>query len=372
MSYHALIQVKYCTIKFRLNNMAHQIIRNVEITGFTTCVPKEIEENSGLGFFKDGEAEKVIASTGIERRHVVSEGVTAGDLCTNAAEDLIAGLGWDKNEIDCLIFVSQTPDYILPSTSCIIQYKLGLPITCSCFDISYGCSGWVYGMSVMSAILSGGIMKKGLLLVGDTTSSFKSAKDKTARPLFGDAGTATALEYDPKAKDMYFSLFADGSKFNSIIVTDGGCRNPFSTESLVEIEVEEGIVRTPLHSVMNGMDVFAFGLKRAPEAVNDILTFSEHAAEDIDFYVFHQANMFMNEKIRKKLGIPAEKVSYSLKDYGNTSCATIPLTICSSIGAPNKINGKSVVATAFGVGLSWGSVYFNSDNIKYISIKDYE
>ncbi|MEY8706043.1 ketoacyl-ACP synthase III [Bacteroides faecichinchillae] len=352
--------------------MAHQIIKNVKIAGFATCVPKDVEENLDLNFFKEGEAEKVIASTGIERRRIVSKGVTAGDLCTKAAEDLIAGLKWDKDEIDCLIFVSQTPDYILPSTSCIIQYKLGLPISCSCFDISYGCSGWVYGMSVMSAILSGGIMKKGLLLVGDTTSNFKSAKDKTARPLFGDAGTATALEYDSAAEDMYFSLFADGSKFNSIIVTDGGCRKPFSAESLVETEVEEGVIRTPLHSVMNGMDVFAFGLKRAPEVVKDILTFSNHTVEDIDLYVFHQANMYMNEKIRKKLGIPSEKVPYSMKDYGNTSCATIPLTICSSISTPNEINGKSVVATAFGVGLSWGSLYFKSNSIKYISIKDYE
>ena len=186
--------------------MAYQVIKNISIAGITTCVPKNVEENVSLPFFKEGEAEKVILSTGIERRRIVDPGVTAGDLCTKAAEDLIQGLGWKKEEIDCLIFVSQTADYILPATSCVIQGRLGLPDSCCCFDISYGCSGWVYGLCVISSLISTGVMKKGLLLVGDTTSTFKSAKDKTARPLFGDAGTATALVFDPAAEPMSFAM----------------------------------------------------------------------------------------------------------------------------------------------------------------------
>ena len=144
--------------------MAYQIIKNVSIAGITTCVPKNVEENTSLSFFKEGEAEKVILSTGIERRRIVDPGVTSGDLSCKAAEDLIVGLGWNKEDIDCLIFVSQTQDYILPATSCVIQGKLGLPNSCCCFDISYGCSGWIYGLSVISAMLSTGAMKKGLLL----------------------------------------------------------------------------------------------------------------------------------------------------------------------------------------------------------------
>lgn len=127
--------------------MAHQIIKNVSIAGITTCVPKNVEENTSLPLFKEGEAEKVILSTGIERRRIVNPGVTSGDLCCKAAEDLIQGLGWNNEEIDCLIFVSQTQDYILPATSCVIQGKLGLPNSCCCFDISYGCSGWVYDLA---------------------------------------------------------------------------------------------------------------------------------------------------------------------------------------------------------------------------------
>lgn len=352
--------------------MAHQIVKNIEIKGISTCVPKNIEENVGLPFFKDGEAEKVILSTGIERRRIVDSGVTAGDLCTRAAEDLISGLGWDKSEIDCLVFVSQTPDYMLPSTSCIIQGKLGLSEDCCCFDISYGCSGWVYGLSIISSMLSTGVMKKGLLLVGDTTSSFKSAKDKTSRPLFGDAGTATAIEYSEGAEDMYFSLFTNGKKYDAIIVPDGGCRKPFSESSLVETEVEEGIIRTPMHSVMNGMDVFSFGISKGPEVTMDVLRFSGNSVEDVDLFVFHQANKFMNEKIRKKLKIDESKVPYSMKDFGNTSCATIPLTICACLKEPSSLNGKSMVGTAFGVGLSWASVYTKMNNIEYISLSDYE
>lgn len=352
--------------------MAYQIIKNVSIAGITTCVPKNVEENTSLSFFKDDEAEKVILSTGIERRRIVNEGVTSGDLCCKAAEDLLQGLGWNKEDIDCLIFVSQTQDYILPATSCVIQGRLGLPNSCCCFDISYGCSGWVYGLSVISAMISAGVMKKGLLLVGDTTSTFKSAKDKTARPLFGDAGSATAVMFDEKAEDMKFALYANGNKFQSIIVPDGGCRKPFSASSLVETEYEEGVIRTPMHSAMNGMDVFSFGITKAPEVTKDILEFAGKTVDDVDFFIFHQANKYMNEKIRKKLKIGEEKVPYSMKDFGNVSCATIPLTIDYRFKDASELMGKEVVATAFGVGLSWGSVIFKLSNIKYMGLSEYE
>lgn len=352
--------------------MAHQIVCNVEIVGMTTCVPKYSEENSTLSFFKEGEAAQVIASTGIERRRITEKGVTAGDLCYEAAKRLLSELGWNRDEVDCLIFVSQSHDYILPATSCVLQKKLELPATCCTLDLSYGCSGWVYGMSVISSMLSAGVMKKGLLLVGDTPSKFKSRKDKTSWPLFGDAGTATALQYREGASKMFFSLFADGSKYDAIIIPEGGCRNPFTENSLVEKEYGDGVIRRPMDSVMNGMEVFSFGLKRAPEVVQDVLEFSGYSLEDVDYFLFHQANLFMNEKIRKKLGIPIEKVPYSMKDFGNTSCATIPLTATCAFGSASDIQGKSVVATAFGVGLSWGSLYTKMDGIKHLSLVEYE
>lgn len=351
--------------------MAHQVINNVVIKGISTCVPSNSELNIDYPYFQDGEAEKVILSTGIRKRHIASFETTAGDLCYQAAEDLLNNLKWDKKDIDCLIFVSQSQDYILPATSCVLQGRLGLPVTCACLDISYGCSGWIYGMQVLASMITNGYMKRGLLLVGDTPSKFKNPKDKTAWPLFGDAGSATALEYNPEAPSIYFSLFSDGEKFRSIIIPEGGCRKPFSKDSLVEKELGDGIVRRGIDSVMDGMNVFSFGMTRAPEVVEDVLKLSGLQMDEIDLFFFHQANMFLNEKIRKKLKIPKEKVPYSLEEYGNTSCTTIPLTIDTNFGNPNELNGKKFAATAFGVGLSWGALITEFKNLEYLSISEY-
>jgi 3-oxoacyl-[acyl-carrier-protein] synthase-3 len=212
-------------------------------------------------------------------------------------------------------------------------------------------------------------MKKGLLLVGDTPSKFKSRNDKTAWPLFGDAGTVTALEFDMKANDMCFTFATEGSEV--IILRDGGARNPVTTASLEEVSYGEGIARRPLDSEMDGMAVFAFGIKRVPESVLDLLDYIKMDKEDIDLFIFHQANHFMNEKIRKKLNIPEEKVPYSLQNYGNTSCATVPLTLVSQCNEELNTTKKQIIATAFGVGLSWGSVYFSIDTIKCLPVITY-
>lgn len=351
--------------------MAKLKIENIKISGVVACVPSTVEENKGLPFFKEGEAEKVIASTGIERRRIADQETTSGDLCLNAAEELISKIGWEKEGIDCLIFVSQTPDYILPSTSCILQSRLGLKQECYTLDISYGCPGWVYGLSVISALLSTGCMKKGLLLVGDTPTKFKSKNDKTAWPLFGDAGTATAIEFSSEADPMFFTFSTDGGSHQAIIIRDGGARNPVTESSLQETVYGEGIARRPLDSEMDGMAVFAFGLKRAPEAVADVLDYAQADKDKIDLFIFHQANLFMNEKIRKKLKIPAEKVPYCLQEYGNTSCATIPLTLASRCSDSLTTGHKTITATAFGVGLSWSSVVLSTDSIKCLTTIDY-
>lgn len=351
--------------------MAKIKIENIKISGIVACVPSMVEENKDLSFFKEGEAEKVIASTGIERRHIADKETTSGDLCFKAAEELILKLGWGKEDVDCLIFVSQTPDYILPSTSCILQDRLGLKQECYTLDISYGCPGWVYGLSVIGALLSSGCMKKGLLLVGDTPSKFKSRNDKTAWPLFGDAGTATAIEYSSRIDPMFFTFYTDGGSHQAIMIRDGGARNPVTESSLKETVYGEGIVRRPLDSEMDGMAVFAFGLKRAPEAVLNVLDYAQIDKDKIDLFVFHQANFFMNEKIRKKLKIPVEKVPYSLQEFGNTSCATIPLTLAARCSADLIATSKTIVATAFGVGLSWGSVVLSLDSIGCLTVIEY-
>ena len=348
--------------------------KNIKIKGIAACVPSYREDNKTLPLFSNNEeADRFITTTGIEFRHVVKDsGICTSDLCYEAAEKLIAELNWAKDEIDCLIFVSQTPDYLLPATSCILQNRLGLTNDCYAMDISLGCSGWVYGLSTIASLLSTGSMKKGLLLTGDTASPTKSPKDKSAYPLFGDAGTATAVEFEEGADGIRFHLGTDGKNAMAIMVPDGGFRNFFNEKSLEYTEVEPGIMRNRLQSVLDGPLVFTFGITKAPRSVNTLLEHFQLKKEDMDYFVFHQANLMLNEKIRSKLKIEPEKVPYSLSEYGNTSSASIPLTIVAQLR--NKLNGtkKNIVTCAFGVGLSWASAAFITENLVCPPIIEYE
>lgn len=343
--------------------MAFHLIQNVTIKGISACVPGYKEDNKKLSLFDDyEEAEKFINVTGVEFRHVVKgSGLCTSDLCFSSAQKLLEELNWRTEEIDCLIFVSQTSDYILPATSCILQDRLGLTTDCFAMDISLGCSGWVYGLSTITSLLSGGTMKKGLLLAGDTTSVTKSSKDKSTYPLFGDAGTATAVEFDVNAEPMMFHLGTDGSGHETIMIPDGGFRNFFNENSSREEEFEPGIIRNRLHSILNGPAVFTFGISKAPKSVNSLLEHFGIEKKEIDYFIFHQANLFMNEKIRLKLKIESEKVPYSLRDFGNTSSASIPLTIV--IQDKAKMKNRKLLACSFGVGLSWASVILNTEDI---------
>ncbi len=344
--------------------MAQLIVRNVSIKGISACVPKTSEENRDLSvFFTTEEADKFISTTGVERRRKAEDDICTSDLCQRAAEQLLEELHWEKDSVDCLIFVSQTPDYILPATSCILQDRLGLSEECYALDISLGCSGWVYGLSTLSSLLMSGTMKRGLLLAGDTTLKPASLCDKSVWPLFGDAGTATAVEFEDLADGFQFHFSTDGSGYDTIIIPEGGYRKPVSLSSFDYEEQEEGISRNKLQTVLNGMDVFSFGISKAPQTVNKLMKTIGKESSDIDYFLFHQANKFMNEKIRKKLKLAETQVPYSLKDFGNTSSATIPLTMVTQIQKDLMMRKLSMVGCGFGVGLSWGSVYFKTNRI---------
>ena len=249
---------------------------------------------------KSGGGEQFIATTGVKQKRVASESVTSSDLCFEAAEKLIAELNWEKAEIDALVFVTQSPDYRTPASSCILQDRLGLPQSCFTLDISLGCSGWVYGLSVIASLMQSGGIRRGLLLAGDTVLKMCSSEDKSTYPLFGDAGTCTAVEFDPEAFPMTFAMHTDGSGAEAIIVPSGGFRNRESPESFEMVDYGEGIVRNSLQVSMEGMSVFTFGISKAPKVVNELLGVIGENSNDIDYFTFHQANLFMNEKIRKK------------------------------------------------------------------------
>lgn len=338
-------------------------VQKVSVRGVSTCVPKTIFENSQYTGFSEDEALKFISTTGVVRKRIASPETCTSDLCLAAAEKLIDDLKWAKDEIDCLIFVTQTPDFILPATSCLLQTRLGLTENVFALEISLGCSGWIYGLQVISSLLSHGQLKKGLLLVGDTTLKPCSSEDKSTYPLFGDAGTATALEYDEDSTGLDFHFATDGTGYDSIIIPDGGYRNSVSAESFKMNEIEPGIRRNKLQTVLDGMNVFSFGITKAPESINRLASHFNIELEKVDYFLFHQANFFMNEKIRKKLKLPVEKVPYSLNNFGNTSSATIPLTMCTEISNKLSNSKNKIIACGFGVGLSWGSVYFEASNI---------
>ena len=345
--------------------MAFLHTKNVQLIGLSACVPKTICENRDLAFFQGEEASKFILSTGVERRRVANEQTTTSDLCFHAAEKLILDLNWSKDEIECLIFVTQTPDYILPATSCILQDRLNLSQECYTLDISLGCSGWVYGISLLTSLMQTGNFRKGLLLAGDTILKSCSENDKSTWPLFGDAGSASAFQFVENEIDsgIKFHLATDGSGYQAIIIPEGGYRVHFSDKSLIQYKIEEKIIRSNIQLILNGMDVFAFGISEGPDTVNKLCEHFQIDKENVDAFYFHQANLFMNEKIRKKLKLPEEKVPYSLKNFGNTSSSSIPLTMVTEWRNKLMNEKQRIIACGFGVGLSWGSVYFETENI---------
>jgi 3-oxoacyl-[acyl-carrier-protein] synthase-3 len=343
--------------------MATVSVGGVAIKGIACCVPKNTERNRDITSIPAEEMEKFIDATGIEERRIASAEMCTSDLCFEAASKIIDSLNWNKEDINILVFVSQTGDYILPNTATILQSRLGLSNACIAFDVTLGCSGYVYGLSVISSMMKSMGLKKGLLLVGDTSSKLVSKRDKSTFPLFGDAGSATGLESGENYPDMMFDLGTDGAGHKSIIVDDGGSRNPFSLNSL-EYKIQEGgIEKNACQLELNGMDVFSFGISQVPLTVKALLAKYNFTNETIDFFVFHQANQKMNKMIAKKLKLPEEKVPYSLKEFGNTSSATVPLTIVACLKNKIETTKSNLLLCGFGVGLSWGTAIVELDNV---------
>lgn len=346
--------------------MAFQEIKNVIIKGVAACVPEHVLDNRDSTLIGNAaDIEKFIENTAIVRRHTVGEsGICTSDLCFEAAQKLMEDLNWSSSEVDCLVFVTQTPDYQLPSTACILQSRLELPVDCFAIQLSLGCSGWVYGLSTIASLMTNGNLKKGLLLTGDTVTLTKSPFDKSTFPLFGDAGTATAIEFEEGAAGIKVHTGTDGKGHEAIIIEDGGFRNPFSSKSLEMKERESGVVRNNLQSHLNGTDVFIFGITRAPQSIKALINHFSIDIESVDYFLFHQANKMMTEKIRKKIGVTdSSKVPYSLQDFGNTSSASIPLTMVTQIRDALSVGKHQMIGCGFGVGLSWGTVYFETDNL---------
>ena len=349
--------------------MAFLSYSNIGIAGIAACVPKQTIDNYHYTqYFPEDVVRKVVDKIGIYERRFADEQTCASDLCYAASERLIADLQVDKSEIDVLIFISQTPDYRMPATAFLLQERLGLPKTTMAFDLTLGCSACLYGLSIGYSLLQQPHIRKVLLLDGETRSKVYSPKDRKTAFLFGDAGAAILLEKGEKYGNSYFSLNSDGSMADTIKIEGGGYRMPSSEETLRERVVDEyGNIRSLEHGYMDGDDVFNFVASKVPKDIKYLCSEVGEDIQSMDYYLLHQANDFMNQFLVKKLKLDAEKVPSSIAKFGNTSSASIPLTIVSEL--QNQLSGnKKLMLSAFGVGLSWGTIILQTNDCHISSL----
>lgn len=340
--------------------------QNVIVRGIAAAVPANIVEIRDIYRQEWGDVEDFIKATTVERLHITPPNQTTSDLCVTAAEKLVEDLKWDRKSIEAIIFVSQTPDYYFtPATACHIQHRLGLGKNCLSFDITLGCSGWVYGLGLLSSLIDNGSIKRALLLAGDTCSKTANPNDQGAAPLFGDAGTATALEFETSAKNAGIQsvLLTDGEGYDAIICKEGAFRKRITESSFPGFDDGHGNIRPPFTSEMDGMSVFTFAISQAPKSIKTLIECFGIDKEQIDILTLHQANLLINQKIIKKVNLDNARYPQSLRDFGNTSSASIPLSLVTE-EREALINSKcNIIACGFGVGLSWGAVHIITDKI---------
>lgn len=340
--------------------MAFLKYNKVGIKGLSAAVPKnKIINYEYTQYFPAEDVKQVVDKIGVYERRFAEPGVCSSDLCYAAAEKLLSDLSVNKDEIDLLVFVSQTPDYRMPATSVILQHRLGLGKQTIAFDLNLGCSGFIYGLSVVYSMMENSGLRKALLLDGETRSRVYSPKDRKTAFIFGDAGVAALIERDDAFGESFFSLNSDGSKEDLIKMNAGGYRNPSSPETLKEKVVDEyGNIRSEEHGYMNGSDVFNFVIKEIPSDIKNTLSYAGVDKSEIDYFVFHQANNFINSYLAKKLKIDEEKIPSTIHKYGNTSSVSIPLTVASELATTYA--GKKIMMSGFGVGMTWASAVLNT------------
>lgn len=310
----------------------------------------------------DKEAVKIIKTTGFTHIRQVSD-ETSKDLCLIAAQKLMSKLSKDEiNEIDVVLFVSQTRDYIMPQTSGIIQYELGLKNDIICVDLPQGCSGYISGLMKSFMFLNSG-MKSVLLLAGETNTKVISHKDKSVRMVFGDGGTATLIKSIKNSNPVSFDYGTDGRGYSDLIIKSGGLRNPVNHDSFMPVQFEAGIIRSDNDMYMNGLSVMNFAIKRVPRSIKNL---TSNLKQEVDRYYLHQANKFMIDYLIKKSKIDSSIAPFTANKIGNTGPASIPIAICLDI--EKGIRPKQAVLTGFGVGLSWGSCNLDLSQVKYSTI----
>lgn len=336
--------------------MAILSYKGVGITAMAAAVPQRVINNyEYTKFFPEEQVKEVVDKVGVFERRFADEKTCSSDLCFAAAEKLLSDNNVDREEIDLLVFISQTPDYRMPATSITLQHRLGLSNSCIAFDINLGCSAFMYGLSVAYGMMQGGGIRKALILDGETRSKVYSPRDRRSAFIFGDGGVAALVECDGKFGESHFSLNSDGSRADLIMIPAGGYRKMSSAETVVEKVVDEfGNMRSEEQGYMNGGDVFNFVIREIPRDIKKTLAHVGMTVDEFDYIIFHQANNFINSYIAKKMKLDPVKIPSTIAKYGNTSSVSVPLTIVSEL--KDKLKGnKTLLLSAFGVGMTWAT-----------------
>lgn len=345
--------------------MALMKFDGVGVRALSAAVPRNVIENlKYTEYFPEDQVKEVVEKVGIYERRFADENTCSSDLCYAAAEKLITDNCIDRNEINLLIFISQTPDFRMPATSVLLQDRLGLPNSTIAFDINLGCSAFIYGLSVVFSMMQNKGLRKALLLDGETRSKVYSPKDRRSAFLFGDGGVAALIERDEKFGESFFSLNSDGSRGDLIKINGGGYRMPSSIETLKERVVDEyGNIRSDEQGYMNGGDVFNFVIREIPKDIKKMTEFSGKNLADLDWYIFHQANNFINSYLAKKLKLDTSKIPSTIAKYGNTSSVSVPLTIVDQL-KENMVGHRELLLSAFGVGMTWATAIVPFEDCK--------
>lgn len=333
--------------------MVHASIAAIEY-----YLPEAVVSSKDLAAeFPEWSVEKIDQKTGIRQRHIAAPDECASDLAVKAAQALFASDAVKAEEIDFVLLCTQSPDYFLPTTACLVQHRLGIPTTAGAYDFNLGCSGFIYGLGQAEGLIATGQASKVLLLTTETYSKFIHRGDKSVRTIFGDAAAATLITAKEAEKPLIgpFVYGTDGAGAENLIVKTGGMRAARSEESGRAAEAESGNVRSGDNLFMNGGEIFNFTLSSVPDAVNRLLAKAQMPVEQVDLFVFHQANRYMLEHLRKRMKIDEAKFAVMMDHCGNTVSSTIPIALRDCLAAGKLKSGALVMLVGFGVGYSWGA-----------------
>lgn len=349
---------------------------NKKITGILTILPEneiKFEDEIDNYDFSKSQSMKLKLIMGYDKRRVIKEGTTVSDLCIFGLNHLFEKGYLQKDEIDALVLITQSPDHFMPATSHIIQGKLDLKEDIICLDITQACAGYPAGLNQAFMLLDQEEINKVVVLNADILSTKVSTKDRGSRPLTGDAASVTIVETDPKGSTIYGSVNTNGKSADALIIPAGGFKMPSSPETAIMHTDSKGNSRALDHIVMKGDDVFNFVQREVPPMINNLLARAKCSDDEIDYYMFHQPNKFMLQKLAEKMGVSQAKMpNGTVEKYGNSGSVSIPTTICDSLGPELTQNTYKICLAGFGAGLSWNSLLMNLGNLNFCEIIDYK